>query len=297
MGAEMDWRMQVVTRAIKARTPLADMAQRAKRAVAGYRPNEANIRSTLNSLRKLKGLMDRHGIDLNGAVILEIGSGWFPIIPIILKLSGAKTIYLSDIVRRIDAGTFETARQIVSKNFQSLSVDFRFNPGSDKQLQNIQLDEFDYIAPLRPEFIENSSIDLILSRTVLEHIPVADLRLLLIQLKSKLKPTGHAAHNIDNSDHYEHNDKSISRVNFLTWTERKHRFLYWIAGNNGENRLRHHEYAEMFRETGYCILDELANVDAATLNALPNLPLKEPFRSMHPEQVAALGSNFLLGVT
>jgi hypothetical protein len=53
----------------------------------------------------------------------------------------------------------------------------------------------------------------------------------------------------------------------------------------------------MFRETGYCILDELANVDPETLKLLPNLSLQEPYRSMRPEQVAALGSNFLLGVT
>jgi hypothetical protein len=73
--------------------------------------------------------------------------------------------------------------------------------------------------------------------------------------------------------------------------------IYWLAGNNGENRLRHHEYAAMFRETGYCILAELENVDAETLNILPNLSLREPYRSMRPEQVAALGSNFLLGVS
>jgi hypothetical protein len=289
--------MQVVTRAIKARMPLADMAQQAKRAIAGYRPDESNIRSTLNSLRKLKGLMDRHGVELKGAVVLEIGSGWFPVIPIILKLGGAKTVYLSDIVRRIDTNTFETARRIVAQNFLALGVDFGWQADAFQHLSLVRLEDFSYVTPFRPEIFENASLDLILSRTVLEHVPVTELRVLLSKLRSKMKSNGHAAHNIDNSDHYEHGDKTISRVNFLTWTERRHRFIYWLAGNNGENRLRHHEYAALFRETGYCILDELANIDPETLKLLPKLSLQEPYRSMRPEQVAALGSNFLLSVT
>jgi hypothetical protein len=292
----MDWRMQIVTRAIKARIPLADTVRRVKRAIAGYRPNDSNINSTLHSLRGLKAMMDRHGVELRGAAVLEIGSGWFPIAPMILKLSGAKTVYLTDIVRRIDTGTFETARQIVAKNFLSLAEAFGWQAGAHQELNRIRLEDFNYVAPFQPEVIEDGSLDLVLSRAVLEHIPVTDLRLLLLQLRPKLKSTAHAAHAIDNSDHYEHHDKTISRVNFLTWTERRHRLIYWLAGNNGENRLRHHEYAAMFRETGYRILAEDADVDAKTLNALPNLSLQEPYRSMHPEQVAALSSYFLLGV-
>jgi hypothetical protein len=61
------------------------------------------------------------------------------------------------------------------------------------------------------------------------------------------------AHAIDNSNHFSHVDPTISRVNFLTWSEAKHRLVSKLA-KGGENRLRHHEYGILFRRAGYVVI-------------------------------------------
>lgn len=98
---------------------------------------------------------------------------------------------------------------------------------------------------------------------------------------------------IDHSDHLEHFDKSISKVNFLTWSARKHRFIDWLI-KGGENRLRHHEYRGIFEGSGYDVISASTKLHEPTRERLKALPLAKPFTAMSPDQIAILSSLYVL---
>ena len=65
-----------------------------------------------------------------------------------------------------------------------------------------------------------------------------------------MKDDGITIHFIDLSDHFQHQDKSITSINFLHYSEKE-----WerIAGNQFAycNRLRAGDYLALFEEAGF----------------------------------------------
>jgi len=150
-----------------------------------------------------------------------------------------------------------------------------------------------YLAPFDPSAVPDGSVDFVISRTVLEHIPPDDLVNLFLALRPKLSPQGLMIHLVDHSDHLEHTDKSLSKINFLTWSVRKHAFVNSLT-REGENRLRHHEYLPVFEMTGYQLVTTIADVHEPTRAIAKSLPLVAPYSDMTSDQLATLSSLYVL---
>ena len=286
----------IAKQAIKLRLPFANTLRRMKRSTSGYRPNAGNIALTFADLIRLNKLMRVNGERLHGTV-LEIGTGWFPINGILAHLAGAERVILTDITPHMDQDTFMTAKQIVMEQLDEHAAAFGIDAASArarllpaKVPQDLGLD---YQAPFDITKLEAGSLNVVMSRACLEHIPVPDLRSLCVALRPCLRPDGFMAHAIDNTDHLSHFDPSITRMNFLTWTEARHRTLWRVIGG-GENRLRHHEYASLFEQAGYTVVAEDALLLDKDLNGLKGLRLMPPYDVMKAEQLAASTSWFFL---
>ena len=280
----MDWRLQVLSMTLKSRMPFSNSMRRLKRRMLGYKPDSENLSYTLENLEQMQSELASLNRSFRG-IILEIGSGWFPTIPLMLAMDGAKHIYMTDLNPHMDDLTFQA------------TVDYlrRYRSESEFFTAINSLDDLPatYLAPFNIDQLDHNSIDYIFSRTVLEHIPPKEIVELLSALRPKLASGGLMVHLIDNSDHLEFADKSISRINFLTWSKRKHSFVNsLIAG--GENRLRHHEYPPIFRQAGFEVLSEKGLVDKSTLDIARFLVLQPPFTEMSSEQISILTSIFIL---
>ncbi len=217
--------------------------------------------------------------------MLEIGSGWFPTIPVTLCLRGARRVFMTDLTPHMDETTFESTIAFL-----------RSQGGEFSQLsESSAIADFplNYLAPFDVSQLPDSSIDLVISRTVLEHIPEADLVAFLRSLRSKLTPTGAMVHCVDHSDHLEHQDKSLSKVNFLTWPDWKHRLVNWLA-KGGENRLRHSDYFGVFERAGYRVVLEKAYVHSETEQALSTMKLAPRFQQRPYSELATLGSIYIV---
>jgi hypothetical protein len=79
----------------------------------------------------------------------------------------------------------------------------------------------------------------------------------------------------------------------LSWGEAKHQIIYWV-GKGGENRLRHHQYADLFRRTGYAVVGDDALIHDETLQKLSTMNISAPYDSMAAEQLAAIASWYVL---
>jgi len=221
--------------------------------------------------------------------VLELGTGWFPTVPIALWLSGVDHITTIDIVdlKRVDyfravlpVFLSYTHEELVSL-LPRLQVD-RFTHLRDLAVhpERLNMDETLAAFGIRPLIadavatqFESASFDLIVSNTTFEHIPRATLAAILREFARLLSADGIMSHLIDISDHYSHFDKSITPYNYLRYDE-----SLWRWFNNAalyQNRLRVSDYRVLHTDAGFTALEQTDTTDHA--DALLTIVLAHPF--------------------
>lgn len=245
---------------------------------------------------KLVAMLRTRGFDVAGKIGLEIGTGWVPTIPIIQWLCGAERFYLTDVARYLDQKTLNLARQNLRLHADLIEQEFGIPPSvlEEKLSQATTLSHFgfEYLAPVRWDALRSAHVDYVLSRAVLEHVPPQEIPRVLMEISSILKPGGLAAHIIDNSDHFQHEDRSISRLNFLQFSDTTWDLICSLTDQ--QNRLRHSDYRKFFVSSGLQIIYEEKYVDRDTLVALDQLKVQPKFKMYPREDLAALTSYFVL---
>ncbi len=271
---------------LKACVPFKQSIRRFHRKAFPYRSQPANDDWAFAQGLDLIRLAGAHGIGLD--TVLEVGSGWVPTIPHMLKACGAGRVVLTDVERLADPATFRFARDFVARSLDRIAK----VTGAAPEVLRANLarpDDFDYRCPPRTQDLPGDSVDLIYSRTVLEHIPEPVLVELTAEWARLLKPGGHCVHIIDNSDHFEHRDKRLSRLNFLTvpdWAWR----LACLNRQNYQNRMRHSEYVALFEASSLDLVHAAGDVDRKALADLAGLPLQPRFAGRDKADLAVLTS-------
>ncbi len=248
----------------------------------------------------------KHHRAVEGATVLEVGSGWEPIIPLLFVAAGAKRVYLTDQRRLATPGSARWAIQTmvrhraeITERLQISGADFNRAVSGDPMASGLDA-YFDglglrYLAPCDCRHLDlpDGSVDIVTSRAVLEHIPADVIAAILRELHRILGPGGLACHFIDPSDHWEHVDKSISKINFLQHSDFVHGLIH--SPNNYQNRLRHPEYVRMMKDAGFAVVREEREVDAASLMALnASLKLASRFEQFVPEDLATTNTYLLV---
>lgn len=203
--------------------------------------------------------------------VLELGTGWFPVLPLGLYLAGAGRIVSYDITPLLSP---HTLRQVVQyfcqlqdsgelvQAFPSLKPE-RMKPLRDYLAQSSPPGPKEFLRQLNIELIIGDaratglpagSIDLACSCTVLEHIVYEDLVRLFREFKRLSTPASVMSHFIGLEDQYATFDPSISRFNFLQYTDKQ--FRRWNNNIIPQTRLRMADHRRAFADGGYEILRE-----------------------------------------
>jgi hypothetical protein len=228
--------------------------------------------------------LEQFGRRVSGMRVLEVGTGHLPIVPIGLFICGALEIITVDMNRRLDWQLTAKALQWIASNKELMYSVYGGGIVSkqelDERLELIESQKYQpenfcklanitYLAPADAAKLDLSdeSIDLHLSVTVLEHIPRDILFGIMSEAKRLLTKDGVALHIIDLSDHFEHADKSISKVNFLRFSDRQWKI---IAGNQFAycNRLRASDYLSIFRSQNWNIEKIKSEIDPGSFEAI-----------------------------
>ena len=245
--------------------------------------------------------------DPKGGVFFEVGTGRTVNVPLSFWLMGAeKTItidlnpYLKEelVLESIDficnnKPDIEAlfGELIEPKRFEHLIV---WNQGKHRSLAAaLDLIQVRYIAPgdAMHTSLPPKCIDFHTSFTVFEHIPGDVIAGIILEANRLLRPGGMLVHCIDYSDHFAHDDKSIGKMNFLQIEDKE-----WnkLAGNRYMymNRIRHHEYLEIFKNSGQTIVIDEPATDPKSLEGFQNGALipATKFNQMSPEQLAITSS-------
>ena len=289
----MNWRLRILRGTLYSQMPFVAHLRRMKRRFQPPRGESSNTPFAIgDGLRQLDCLA-RAGIGPGGTV-LEMGSGWLPVIPFLFRIAGYERIILTDTERLMDAATIDIARESVRRRLPQVAAAL----GMSLAEATARLDapfEPDYRAPWDPRDGAVRDVDLLISRCVFEHVPPAALQDCLEAFRSVVRPGGAMCHLVDNSDHWQHIHPPRSRVQFLTWPENGIVERFARLNHFGyNNRLRHSDYKAMFRRTGWtAVLDE-GEADAQVLRDLPGLKLAAPFRDYDRGDLAILSSVFVV---
>jgi len=220
---------------------------------------------------------------------LELGTGWYPIVPIALFLNGVPEIHSIDISALLTKETIkDTLKKYIEWDKQGKIKSFLPRLIEDKW--KILLKTYDELDVMSLEDVLNvfkikisvgdarnmeyadNTFDFICSNNTFEHVYPEVLKDILVEFKRVLKKEkGLMSHFIDMSDHFAHYDKSITIYNFLKYSERQ-----WNLMDNSiqpQNRWRLVQFKNMYKELGIEIVEEILwetkEADLETIKVAP----------------------------
>ena len=233
--------------------------------------------------------------------VLELGTGWQPLVPVGLFLCGASEVVTVDIRPLLDDERVRATLAAYCRAADSGHLG-ELLPGYDQDrcarlheaLEMRACSPAVRLAALgirvvagdvRAASLPGSSLDLIVSNNTLEHIPPPALGEILTEFARLLHPAGLMSHSIDLSDHYSHFDRRLSPYNFLRFSESS-----WRWYNNRlayQNRCRFSDYRRMLLEAGFEVLEERTSAPRAEL--LREVPLWPGFQAYETADLQVTG--------
>jgi SAM-dependent methyltransferase len=267
---------------------------------------EGNVGMKADDWRGLMSYLAAVGrADLRCRHIMEIGSGWYPTVPMCFALAGAESCHTVDISRHMKGDlTFRMLRALeahlpaIAKaagrdagEVRERYAKLRAAGSLDELLARANII---YHAPAdgaRAEWFAAGTVDLVYSNSVLEHVPGPVILSLMKEAHRVLKPNGLMLHAVACNDHYAHFDKSISYVNYLQFTDGQWRL--WNNSLNYQNRLRASDFTGMAKESGFEIIHEARAMRRGTREALERLRIAPEFAAYSSEDLAATTVDFV----
>ncbi|HKQ44085.1 MAG TPA: methyltransferase domain-containing protein [Rhizomicrobium sp.] len=278
--------------------PFRKQLQAIKRAIIPYKSNPGNDLGLLYSATLMVAALKDAGADLGGKTVQEIGTGWIPILPLIFRCAGAGEVFTMDHDKLMDAHTFRHAISFIHENLTrglewSKAPREYFNLNhlpsrSHRSLQDLcRSANIVYGAPF--DFLDAppESADFIVTRAVLEHIPEETVQRIFAHAATVVRPGGMMCHMIDLSDHLEHHDKSLSRVDMLRYSDQEWRDRTRHRLNH-LSRARRFDYVRMLEETGWEVISMTAEPNQKALQDLKTMPLVPRYANVPHEELAIL---------
>ena len=224
--------------------------------------------------------------------VLELGTGWYPVVPICMFLSGSETIYTLDIAplcnkERLKVTLLkfrDSINNTTISNFLTidssriLQFEKLLNKFDDLPIENIfnELKIKYLLQDARNLNLPNNSVDFIVSNNTFEHIYPEILEGILLEMKRIVSnPNGILSHIVDMTDHFAHSDKTITHYNFLQFSDKQ-----WKRIDNSiqpMNRMRVYEYVALY-ERLQIPTSEIINT-AGNLEELKTVELNSKYKS------------------
>lgn len=238
------------------------------------------------------------------ARILELGTGWYPIVPLCLYLSRCGKVDSIDIQSWMTADRQRMAAQKLLEWREAGRTD-ALNAAPERwavveriaQDASLNRQEFGQAIGLRTHLMdarklafEADRFDFTCSNNTFEHIPKPILKGILSDFKRVSKAGAVWSHFVDLSDHFAHSDPTISIYHFLRFSQTQ-----WALIDNRiqpQNRMRWPEYLELFGDLGIPV--DHTETRAGDLDALSREALHADFKRFTPED-AAISHGYLVG--
>jgi SAM-dependent methyltransferase len=291
------WQFYWAKNSLQTLLPFQRQLRGLKRRVTG-RSHKINEQSVYGGGFAQISFLANAGLDVRGRDILEVGTGWYPVIPLMMRLAGARQVILTDVDALMDLETLNAAVRFLLERKADLAERLHITLAEiEEQLRHPQEGDFDdvlakmgmtYAVPFDYKQTE-VRVDAVISHTVLEHVPPRVIEELSRDWRRVLRPGGLISHGVDHSDHRATVDARLSRIDFLRYSDQ----LWNLLHIDNTNRLRHSDYIAMFGAAGFEIVFEHVYIDPTSQDALSKIPLAARFQGMDPDDIATTWSNII----
>jgi hypothetical protein len=275
-----------------------------QKTVGGLREFGSNITTKVNNwIRSVRYLQDV-GFNVRGATLVEIGTGWYPTLPVCFSLVGVERVMTYDTVRHMDSALTFRMLALLEGHLDSIaevsgvcSEEVRSRYNGLLQAKSVdallKLARIEYYAPAnaRVTSLVSNSVDLVFSNSVMQQIPKDVIRGLMNESVRILRPGALALHNVGCSDQYGFADRGISFVNYLQYSESE-----WRKWNNSlqyQNRLRASEFLDLAADAGLEVVCKHTAVRPGTCEALSRLKIAAEFKRFSKEDLAITTIDFV----
>jgi SAM-dependent methyltransferase len=296
----MNWKLKAHAMAVLSRIPGGRSIYHRLQRLLGTNRLDADegVRRSLEVL----DLLARAGGTFRDATALEIGTGWRPFLPLTLFLAGTKRIitldvnpwltltYAMETYRAIEPQLPTIIEQLQEEKGRVRERYHSLAPGGKSLSSFLAAAGIDYCYPgdARSTGLPEASIDFVCSSNVMEHVPPDVIRKMHSESFRILRPGGFVIHRFNPGDHFASVDRSITKANFLRFSEKEWRW-YGGSGLSYHNRLRCVQHRDLLYAAGFEIVAADVRVDSRTMEAIRNghLPIHADFAGLSPEQLAA----------
>lgn len=298
----MKWKLKVLTQFVLAHIPGGEAINHRLQRAAGSHSEatlSARIGEPLDFLTSVAP-----PLKVRGLRVVEMGTGWDGVAPLVLSVLGAESIVTFDHVQHL---RFDLAQNVlralatdsVISRLTQIDADarerLRFFTDSRDLNTLLARAKIAYIAPgdATRTGLPSGSVDMVYSYAVLEHVSEAVIVNFLRESRRILKPDGVIACVIGLGDHYTSIDPSLTFVNFLKYPE----WIWALLVKNKisyHNRLREKQFLEMFENEGARVVWKKSHIRARDVDAAAGMRVGRPFVNMTPEELAVYRSDLIL---
>lgn len=278
----MRWQMKAVALAVLSVAPFGSRLYRRLQDVLGTSRLDVNADYGYGSKPVLVRDLQKHGIDLTRSDILEIGTGWHAVLPLLLSLAGARSITTIDMNPWLTAESLDEALSSLHGIADRIETDLGVPATATRETLARMREELreasvhdvlrgariTYRAPLNlmQSGWPDGSFDVAISTNVLEHIPPETLRQLQTELRRIVRPGGVVLHLVNPGDHFAV-DPRITTVNFVRYSPAVWRMIGgWRLAYH--NRLRCIDYVKLLESAGFVVEGREARLDERALDAV-----------------------------
>lgn len=301
----MDWRIKGVIQGVLSRVPggvaLNDALQRA----AGGRRDESrhiDIKFEADWLVQMR-VLNQLGLRVQGRDLLEIGTGWLPVFPLCFALAGARRCHTFDLNHHLNPGVVPAALRELERHLPAIATAAGEDPATVRErwqrlaaagdgAEILRAAGVVYHAPADASAtgLPDTSIALVFSNSVLEHVSTSVLLPLMRESARVLQPDGLSLHSVNCGDHYAYFDRAITPINYLRYSGDE-----WRKWNNDllfQNRLRPVDFVDAAREAGMDVLLDWHTPRAELVARFDQLPIAPEFRRYPVEQLCCTSVTF-----
>lgn len=273
-----------------------------ERMTKSLRLTEAGFEHKLEQCRRhLQTYAEHRPGDVPPSCVLELGTGWYPIVPIGLLLAGATSVVTVDARSHLDLKRTRAALALYASCIQSGRLSQVLPRICARRAEQVVAAARDETAPdatailrrlggrvvvgdVRRVDLPAASVDLFVSNNTLEHIPPRMLVGIMAKCRRLAIPQAVMSHFIDMSDHYAHFDPSITEFNALKYSDSA-----WRVLNNRlhyQSRLRICDYRRIIEDAGFDIVAQ--HSERGTRRQLAEVTLARRFRSYNESDLLTL---------
>lgn len=301
----MNWKYKATLQAFLSIIPFGERINHQLQKLSGGNDLSHVDEYVKHGIRIIKLLIENGFVKLEDTEILEVGTGWLPIFPMLFSLLGANKIYTYDHVPHLRFNLAKSTLFEIGNNFPIISKQLGITAEKLKEKYSKVIDSKDlrglcnslnieYIAHGDASYtnIPDNTLDLFFSFAVFEHIPEHVVERLAKEAMRTLKQGAFFYNYVGLFDHFVSFDKKITKVNFLKYPE----YLWKILAKNKItylNRLRNSQFIEIIRSCGFKIISLNTSVDLYSLEALKEMKIDKKFRGFSLEDLATTNLEIL----